>query len=35
MNNIHHQDVIYNYVMFVLFIFIIYKDVLDGTRSVA
>lgn len=28
MNNIHHQDVIYNYVMFVLFIFIIYKDVL-------
>lgn len=27
MNNIHHQDVIYNYVMFVLFIFIIYKDV--------
>lgn len=28
MNNIHPQDVIYNYVMFVLFIFIIYKDVL-------
>lgn len=27
MNNIHHQDVIYNYVMFVLFIFIIYKVV--------
>lgn len=27
MINIHHQDVIYNYVMFVLFIFIIYKDV--------
>lgn len=27
MNNIHDQDVIYNYVMFVLFIFIIYKVV--------
>lgn len=27
MNNIRHQDVIYNYVMFVLFIFIIYKVV--------
>lgn len=27
MNNIHHQDVIYNYVMFVLFIFITYKVV--------
>lgn len=27
MNNIHHQDVIYNYTVFALFIFIIYKDV--------